>query len=603
MTEANSAAVTVPRDEYRRRRAAFLEEAKKLARRDRRLSRLRAVLFLAGIACVPLAARFDAVAWWWCLVPAVAFLVAVVRHESVAKQLAHARRGIVYHRQNLKRFDRRWQHSGVTGRRYLEESHPYAGDLDLFGRGSLFQLLCQARTRLGEDTLGSWLLNAATPSTIDFRQRAITELRDRVDLREALALLPAEVHDALDQTRLRAWAAMPPHDVPRHWLLAAWLLCLAAIVAGFGWVILGWPLAILVTVAVVELLVHAKLSGVLRRVARDIDTANSGLAILSQVLAVLEKEQFQSPFLTALRSQLDTDRRLPSAHIRRLQRMSEWIESAWHNQFFAPFAFLLCLPILLAHAIERWRETVGQHVEQWLDAVGQFEAISSLAGYAYEHPRDPFPEITAMETVVDATGLGHPLIAEDRCVRNDLRFGREPQLMMVSGSNMSGKSTLLRTVGCNVVLALAGAPVRATRLRLSPFVLATSLSVHDSLLAGSSYFFAVISRLKAIVERTGGSTPLLFLIDEILPGTNSHDRRVGAEGIIRRLLQRGGVGLVTTHDLALTEIVTQLGTAASNVHFEDRLDDGQMTFDYQLRPGVVQRSNALELLRLVGLSE
>ena len=235
--------------------------------------------------------------------------------------------------------------------------------------------------------------------------------------------------------------------------------------------------------------------------------------------------------------------------------------------------------------------------------MGQFEAVSSLSGYAFEHPADPFAEVIPSGLVFVATGLGHPLIPDDRCVRNDIRFGREPRLVMVSGSNMSGKSTLLRTIGSNVVLALAGAPVRATTMKISPVILATSIRVHDSLLEGSSLFYAVISRLKGIVERTGGTIPLMFLIDEILPGTNSHDRRVGAEGIIRRLLDRGAFGLVTTHDLALTDIVGQLGSIALNVHFEDRLEAGRMTFDYQLRPGVVRRSNALELMRLIGLGE
>jgi len=293
------------------------------------------------------------------------------------------------------------------------------------------------------------------------------------------------------------------------------------VLTGFGWLAFGWPLAVFVSVAILELLLHFALKDLLLRVAHDTDRANFGLAILSQVLSVLEAEQFQTPLLAALRSQLDSEHHVPSWQIRRLQKLSEWLDSVWHNQLFAPLAFLLCLPIWLTHAIERWRANVGPHIEQWLDAVGQFEAVSSLAGYAFEHPADPFPELVSgssasserpgvSEIVFDAVGLGHPLIPEERCVRNDIRFGHELRLVMVSGSNMSGKSTLLRTIGSNVVLALAGGPVRATRLRISPVVLATSMRVHDSLLEGSSLFFAVISRLKGIVERTGGPVPLLF---------------------------------------------------------------------------------------------
>lgn len=593
---------SAPHTVYRRRQAEFAQKRDVLRTADRRLSLLRAGLFVVGFGLLVLSLQTGEFAWWWCLLPAAGFFAAVVKHELVSRELERCERGESYHSENLGRLEHRWHGVGAAGERYVDEQHPYECDLDLFGKGSLFQLLCRARTRLGEDVLADWLRSAATPSAIEFRQRAISELRERVDLREALALLPAEVHDGLDQNLLHEWASQRPQVMPAKWLVASGVLGASALVAGFGWLVLGWPLAVLASVAIAELLLHFTLKDELHQVAHEIDRANSGLTILAQVLSVLEAEQFQTPFLAALRSQLDSERHVPSWQIRRLQKLAVWLDSALHNQFFAPLAFLICLPIFLTHAIERWRANVGPHIKQWLDAVGQFEALSSLAGYAYEHSDDPFPEVVSADTVFEAEGLGHPLIPAERCIRNDLRFGSELRLVMISGSNMSGKSTLLRTVGSNVVLALCGAPVRARKLRLSPVVLATAMRVHDSLLEGSSLFFAVISRLKGIVERTGGPTPLLFLIDEILPGTNSHDRRVGAEAIIRQLLDRGALGLVTTHDLTLTEIVNQLGPHAVNVHFEDRLEDGRMTFDYQLRPGVVRRSNALALMQLIGLA-
>jgi len=233
--------------------------------------------------------------------------------------------------------------------------------------------------------------------------------------------------------------------------------------------------------------------------------------------------------------------------------------------------------------------------------VGEFEALGSLAAYAYERPQDPFPELAEAEGCFEGEGLGHPLIPEGRNVRTDLRLSGELRVLVVSGSNMSGKSTLLRTVGVNAVLALAGAPVRARRLRLSPLEVGASIHVQDSLQAGASRFYAEITRLRQIVELTKGPRPVLFLLDEILHGTNSHDRRVGAEGVVRGLVGRGAIGLVTTHDLALALIADGLAPRAANVHFEDHLEAGKMTFDYRLRPGVVQRSNALELMRSVGL--
>lgn len=269
--------------------------------------------------------------------------------------------------------------------------------------------------------------------------------------------------------------------------------------------------------------------------------------------------------------------------------------------FFALISAILLWPLQCAIAIENWRQKSGPAVAHWLAAVGEIEALSSLASYSYERPNDPFPEMIDGEARFEGERLGHPLLPDARNVRTDLFLSDSPAVLIVSGSNMSGKSTLLRTVGTNTILAQAGAPVRALRLRLSPLQVGASIRIQDSLQGGASRFYAEITRLRQIVNLTGGTLPVLFLLDEILHGTNSHDRRIGAEGVVSGLIQRGAIGLVTTHDLALTRIVEELPTRAANVHFEDHLEGGRMTFDYLLRRGVLQRSNALELMRSVGL--
>jgi DNA mismatch repair ATPase MutS len=251
--------------------------------------------------------------------------------------------------------------------------------------------------------------------------------------------------------------------------------------------------------------------------------------------------------------------------------------------------------------VEDWRRHSGPAVRRWLTAAGQIEALCSLASHAFEHPADPFPELAEGPAWLEAEGIGHPLIAEDRVVRNDVRLGGEIRVLVVSGSNMSGKSTLLRTLGVNAVLAQAGATVRARRLRLTPLAVGASIRVTDSLQDGVSRFYAEIVRIRQILDRTAGPVPVLFLIDEFLHGTNSHDRRIGAEALVRGLVERGAIGLVTTHDLALAEIAESLGRRAANVHFEDRIDDGRILFDYVMRAGVVRKSNAIELMRHVGL--
>jgi DNA mismatch repair ATPase MutS len=261
---------------------------------------------------------------------------------------------------------------------------------------------------------------------------------------------------------------------------------------------------------------------------------------------------------------------------------------------------LVLWDVHLAHAIERWRRTSGPAVRRWLVAIGEMEALLSLSAYHYEHPDDVFPDLRAGAPCFEGEGLGHPFLSDAVTVRNDVRIAGELRVLVVSGSNMSGKTTLLRTVGVNAVLAQAGAPVRARRLQMTPLDIGASIRIEDSLQAGVSRFYAEITRLGLIIRRAAAS-PVLFLIDELLHGTNSYDRRIGAEAIVRGLVARNAIGLVTTHDLALAHVADALAAQGANVHFEDVLEDGRMRFDYRMRPGVVEKSNALALMRSVGL--
>jgi DNA mismatch repair ATPase MutS len=272
---------------------------------------------------------------------------------------------------------------------------------------------------------------------------------------------------------------------------------------------------------------------------------------------------------------------------------------ARRNPILAPFMLLLMYPLQTALAAESWRSAHGAMIRSWLEVLGEFEALLSLAQYAYEQSADPFPEFLDGPPAFKATGLGHPLIPAAVRVCNDVDICGETRVLLVSGSNMSGKSTLLRTIGINTVLAMAGAPVRAKSLQLTPLQIGASIRINDSLHEGSSRFYAEIKRLRQLFEPTGW--PLLFLLDELLQGTNSADRRIGAQGLIRALLKKGAIGLISTHDLALTEVAGLDPGAIRNVHFQDELSDGKLTFDFKLQPGVVTKSNGIELMRSIGL--
>lgn len=567
-------------------------------RRSRNIWILRRVTFLAIAASIVLA--FEKIfAPWWIALPIIVFIALMAIHQRIHEARDRLERSVKFYERGIARIEDRWAGSGETGERFADQSHIYAEDLDLFGRGSLFELLCTARTRAGEEKLAAWILMPATVAEIRARQKAIDELRSRLDLRESLAVLGADVRSGVHTEELSAWATAPPLLSSKLMPIAAavvGLFALAAVILWFAFDLRLFALAALICETVFLFLYREKVGHVIAAVERP----SRELSLLTEILTRLEQEQFTSPRLIELRKELETDGLPPSNQIARLVRLIQILDST-KNQLFAPFAFILLLPAQLAYAIERWRQKSGPKIPQWIEAVGEIEALSSLAGYAYEHPADPFPELNENGACFEGEELGHPLIPAARCVRNDVKLSPDSRLLIISGSNMSGKSTLLRTVGTNVVLALAGAPVRANRLRLSPLVIGASIHILDSLQTGASRFYAEITRLRKIVQLTNNNLPLLFLLDEILSGTNSHDRRIGAEAVVKGLVERGAIGLVTTHDLALTQIADTLGALASNVHFEDHLENGEIKFDYKMRQGVVQRSNALELMRAVGL--
>ena len=589
---------TNPRAEYTARIEARTASAALHFERFRRVGFVRLafivlLLILAGFVF------FNGVSYWWSLLPVVGFLALGPVQQRITDQRKRCERAAQLYKRGLARLDDHWSGKGATGDRFLDRSHPYAEDLDLFGTGSLFELLSTARTLIGEETLADWLLHAALPEVVRARQSSVVELRPRLDLREDLALLAEGIHTSGDAKALTNWATAPAWNISAGIRVMAKVFAALALLGltlwffGYGWV----PL--LAAVLVGQTFVFG-LRRPMLQVIRSVDAPGKDLQLLVEVLAALERESFSSPHLSKLRSELDVEGLPPSKQIAKLKRLIELLDSA-RNMFFAPLAFILLWPLQCAIAIELWRQHSGAAVGRWLSAVGEFEALSSFAGYSFEHPNDPFPELVESEALFDGEDLGHPLIPESQNVRTSLRLSKEPAVLIVSGSNMSGKSTLLRTVGTNTVLALAGAPVRARRLKISPLQIGASIRIQDSLQAGASKFYAEITRLRQIVDLTKSDLPVLFLLDEILHGTNSHDRKIGAEGVVRGLVNRGAIGLVTTHDLALTHIVEQLDSRAANVHFEDHLEDGKMTFDYLLRPGVLLKSNALELMRSVGL--
>jgi hypothetical protein len=570
-------------------------------RRRDRIGYLRLLVFLGAAAIIWYV--FHGVPIWWIAVPILIFILLVWWQARFEREAECARRAMRFYERGIARLEDRWQGGGEDGARFADPHHPYASDLDLFGRASLFELLSTARTRGGEERLANWLKSASATDELIARHEAIDELRPMLELREQLAVLGDDYRTGVNPAQLVQWSALPAQPFPVWMRILALAFSLITVVTLIWWIStdLRDPNARLCVIGIgaVEglfaLSMRAKILGIVQSVAepaRDLD-------LLSRILATLENQQFRSPLLAALRKAIDVNGRPASHRIASLRRMMDMLDSR-DNPFVRAFGPLLLWATQVGMAIESWRAQNGPQVAGWLDAVGEMEALSSLANYAWERSNDPFPQFAprGSEPCFDGEDLGHPLLRDAQCVRNSVTLTAPLQLLVVSGSNMSGKSTLLRAIGVNTVLALAGAPVRAKRLTLSHLSLGASIRTTDSLEEGHSRFMAEILRLKQVLELPA---PALFLLDELLGGTNSHDRALGSEGLIRALLARGAVGLVTTHDLALSRIGDELGPVAANVHFEDRLENGRLVFDYRVRPGTVERSNALDLMRAVGL--
>jgi hypothetical protein len=588
-----------PADEYAARLAIHDARVAELRRRDERIAGARLGVGLLIVAIGAAKLFLHALNLWLAAPLLVAFAWLILGHASVRRRRARSERAAAFYRRGLSRINDRWAGTGQTGERFLQAHHVYAADLDLFGRGSLFERLSAVRTRMGEQTLAQWLLAPATAEEIRGRQACLRDLRPRLDLREDLDVV-GESDVGVHPEALLTWAESA-NQLQRPWIRrAALVLPMLALATAALWGLreVRWPFLL---VLLAEIGVVYWLKERLESVANAAESGFDDLHLLSALLSRVERERFVAQALQAEQRQLTSDTQPASRIIARLGTIASFA-AARKSEFVRLF---LEIPLLysanVALAAESWRSRHGPAVVRWLSATGRLEALSSLAMYAYEHPEDPFPELVEGTASFEAHALGHPLLPTAVCVRNDVSISDTTRALLVSGSNMSGKSTLLRAVGVNTVLAMAGAPVRAGSLRLTPLQVGASIRINDSLQEGSSRFYAEITRLRELYDLSARGRSLLFLLDELLQGTNSKDRRIGAEGVLRAFIERGAIGLISTHDLALTDIMGLHAGTLRNVHFQDHFENGRISFDFKLRDGVVSKSNGIELMRAVGL--
>lgn len=594
----------IPAGEYSQRLKAREMRVAQFEKLHRSMGNVRLLLAVAAAIAAWWSIERHAFSPWWLMLPVAAFVGVAVYHDRVLLVRSHAERAVAIYRKGLARIEDRWMGSGEHGERFDTPNHIYAADLDLFGAGSLFELLTTARTRMGEDALAQWLLSPSTLEQIQERHVAIAELRPKLDFREELAVLGKDPRVGVHHEALLAWAEAP-NCLPQSWLRwFALLLAVAAMTLGIVWAVTGVGFPFIVILLVEAILTYGRKKR-FEAVLSATEGAFENLDLLSALLARLESEPFQSPRLQTIRKELSSHHLQASQAIARLRKLVQYIHSR-QNMMVRFLDVALMYTVQVAYVSEAWRNAHGNAVRNWLRLTGEMEALISLSTYSYEHPSDPFPDFLQGAPSFQGEEIGHPLIPSAKCVRNDVSIGGvsiggDPKVLLISGSNMSGKSTLMRAVGMNTVLAMAGAPVRARRLRLTLLHVGASIRVNDSLQEGNSRFYAEILRLRQIYDLAAQSPPLLFLLDELLQGTNSKDRRIGAEGIVQALMELGSIGMISTHDLALTDIGDAEKVRIHNMHLQDELKNGRMRFDFKLREGVVTKSNGLELMRSIGL--
>jgi Mrp family chromosome partitioning ATPase len=507
-----------------------------------------------------------------------------------------------FNERGIDRLEDRWRGEGSTGLAFAREHHLYEWDLDILGEGSLFELLATTRTEVGAERLADYLLDQTTIHESRARQNAVKELHGAVSLREDIAILGRYQFLNCRREHLQKWLETPILTVPRFvpvFLTSSNIVCILLGLCG-NFAVLPWVQ--IAPIGLLLLLVQAGIGLVLMRRVRARIHALLPLvgevALLREGLELAGRQDFQCRKLRELVERVSTEHAKQA--LRKLERSLRVLDRREDFMLYAALLWLAAGTQLIL-AIERWRAKHQQDFEEWLNAWSEFEALNALACYSWEHPHHVFPELVDEGACFEAEGLGHPLLPVDRCIGNDVSLNASHAFYVISGSNMAGKSTFLRAIGVAAVLASAGAPVCALRARVSGLRVCASLSMADSLLDGKSKFLAEVERLRDAIQVAQEGCPVLFLIDEILSGTNSRDRRVAAEAVLEELVAAGAVGALSTHDLSLTEIGERVELRGQNVHMESESRDDPLVFDYRVKPGISRQTNALAIVRMLGI--
>ena len=596
---------------YRVRLATATQLFTQVDQRWHRVANLRLVAFVGAVAAAAWAIWGRApLGWPLAAVLLLAFIGLAAYHARLGRERARHATMQAVQRDAIARIERRWADLPTPWQPHVPSDHPYAFDLDIVGRASLLQLLNTTATRMGRERLADWLLSASPLPDARSRQGAVAELAPQLDLRQDLELRGrAAANDEADPAPFLAWAEGSDSLSRQAWLRAyAWLGPVALVLLAAASYLGLTPYPLWAIPFLLNLLVGATAGRNAYHTISAVAADHRAIAAYAGQLELLTDTPFTNAHLQQLHATFGAGETGAPAMLRRLGRIAGMAIPP-SSMLYLPIQALTLWDVHVVFALERWKHQAGPQVRVWLDALGTFEALAALSGLSHDNPAWVFPQLAEADDRLAAGQIGHPLLREDVRVHNDVTLGPPGTFLLVTGSNMSGKSTLLRSIGVNTVLAQAGGAVCAASYSLPPVAIWTSVRVQDSLERGVSFFLAELQRLKLVVDaatqaHTSHGPRVLYLLDEILQGTNTAERSVAARQIIAYLVQQGAIGAVSTHDLALADD-PRLEPIAHTVHFTDTVGEGPdappMSFDYQLRPGVATTTNALRLMRLIGL--
>ncbi len=593
-----------PETTFKQRQQQFIRHQEIAHPRYHQLAFWRLIWFVGSMAGVWLFIRLDQqlAAAVVLLMGVGGFLVLLKKHQAVRHQRDRTHYLAHINQDEITRLKRQYLRP-ETGDQFASPTHAYTGDLDVFGKHSLFRLLNRTHTHEGQHRLATWLLAPADPDAIRLRQRAVAELTPQLDWRqefEALAYLEETI--SRSPNTLTQWATNETVSLPSYLNVIRFLFSAVTLGLFVAW-LLGYVPGVAVIIA---LAVHGFVLSRTAAQAKEVSDQTHEISVALRAFQGLFRQAERLPGEAvrwrAIQQALTAHSRPVSEAIGRLAQLTEGLNYRRNPYFYLLVGVATLWDVQYLFRLERWKKQHGANIDRWFEALGELETLNSLAGFAYAHPTYATPDITDEQLTLDVTAAAHPLLPADRSVANSLTMSGSGQTVLITGSNMSGKSTFLRTVGANVVLALAGAVVSAERFRCSPVQVFTSMRTQDSLEESTSSFYAELKRLQTLIglSKQANTTPVLYFLDEILKGTNSADRHRGAEALIRQLHRTLASGFVSTHDLELGQL-NDASDFVRNFHFQSDLNNGELVFDYALRDGICESFNASQLMQAIGI--